>query len=182
MRCGRSKAWQDGTLPVLPMTNSHSRDGLRHSVAGPAHERIADRTVFTRETRVSAQVAGDEIILQGCFRGEVLGRCIRVEASGEVDASLTCEVAEILGRFQGAIEAEVLRFGSEAIAEGVFRARRVTVSEGAIVNGSFNLDVAERVLIPAKAEGKLVEPGKENRGKVEPVVPAAASAAEHTAA
>lgn len=175
----RATGWY---APLLHMTNGDPRDGRRRSAAGPAGERIGDKTVLTRGTRVSAQVAGDEIILQGWFRGEALGRCIRVESTGEVDASLTCDVAEILGRFQGTIEAEVVRFGSEAVADGVFHVKRVTLIEGAIVNGSFNLDATDRSAMPARGEAQLAEPSKGTRGKVEPLVDVPVAAAEHTTA
>lgn len=60
-------------------------DRLRAAAEAPS-ENIADRTVLSRGTRVSAQVSGDEIHIEGSFRGEALGRYIRVETSGEVDA------------------------------------------------------------------------------------------------
>lgn len=163
------------------MTSGDPRDDRGRSAAGPASDHIANRTVFTRGTRVSAQVAGYEIVLQGWFRGEALGRYIRVESTGEVDVSLTCEVGEILGHFEGSVSAEALRFGPEAVAHGVFQVNRLIVVEGAIVNGAFNLDIAGQIPMPAKG-GALVEASKGTRGEVEPLVDAHVAAEEPTTA
>lgn len=83
------------------------------------------------------------------------------------------EIAEIFGHFRGSIDAEVLRFGSEAVASGTFRARRLMMMEGATVDGSFNLDAGAR--IPTSGKG-------EAQSKAESSATSAARAPEHTTA
>lgn len=94
-------------------------------------------TFLARDARLDGHLIGNEVIVLGYFKGEAHGRYIRVEASAEVEAVLNCEVAEILGRFRGTIEAQVLRFGSAAVARGVFHPSRLAIAEGAVVDGSF---------------------------------------------
>jgi len=131
-------------------------------------EGAAGRTVFAPGSRINAQVKANELVLEGFFDGDVRARSVRLEASGEANATLRCDAATILGRFGGTIEARVLLFGPAAVAQGVFEADRIAMLEGAIVSGSFNVDAADRTsAAPPRSEAKSVQLGSEGRKGVE---------------
>lgn len=100
------------------------------------------QSIIAENTVLSGRLAGQNLCLLGRFTGEAAAQRMRVEATAQITANLKSEEAEVLGRFEGRIDAKVLRFCSTARARGVFFFDQLTIEEGALVDGSFNVEPA----------------------------------------
>jgi cytoskeletal protein CcmA (bactofilin family) len=64
---------------------------------------------------------------------------LRIVAGSEIEASVTADRVEIDGRFHGDIKADSLRLLERARASGNFRAKTLSVEEGARLDGDLDI-------------------------------------------
>ena len=62
------------------------------------------------------------------------------DRSPDPGPDLRSDEIEVLGQVSGRIETKALRFGPRAKARGVFFFESLVIEEGAVVDGSFNVD------------------------------------------
>jgi cytoskeletal protein CcmA (bactofilin family) len=103
------------------------------------HATVADGTRFAGTWK------GRDLTVLGAFEGslELSGR-LRLGPSARLTGAVRAAAVEIEGEFDGEVRAESLVFGAQARARGVFLAPRLTIHEGACVDGALNLEPPAR--------------------------------------
>src|SRR5262245_2334023 len=93
--------------------------------------------VFDRHASVSGKLSGNDLVLHGSFDGELtLTGLLRTAAGSRLKARVKADVVEIEGDFEGEIRASTLRVRATARARGTFVAERLSIEEGALLEGS----------------------------------------------
>jgi cytoskeletal protein CcmA (bactofilin family) len=95
-----------------------------------------DPAVLDRHTSVSGKMSGHDLVLSGSLEGELTltGR-LHAVAGSRVRARVRADVVEIEGEFEGEVRAGRLRVSATARARGVFVAERLSIEEGALLEG-----------------------------------------------
>lgn len=97
-------------------------------------------TVLAAQASFDGKLEGLNVTLEGSFRGEIKASgTVRIVEGSEVSANVHAGTVEIGGRFQGDIQAEVLRLLGPARASGTFRANKLSVEEGGQLDGDFEI-------------------------------------------
>jgi cytoskeletal protein CcmA (bactofilin family) len=92
--------------------------------------------VFDRHASVSGKFSGHDLVLQGSLQGELtLTGLLRCAAGSRLHARVRAEVVELEGEFEGEIRATALRVSAGARARGTFIADRLSIEEGALLDG-----------------------------------------------
>lgn len=100
---------------------------------------MSENTTIGADATISGRISGQDLQVLGAFDGEItLKGTLRVGAQGRVKAVVKAAVVEIRGTFDGEVGAGKLIFGDSARARGVFRSDRISMQEGAVVNGAIN--------------------------------------------
>jgi cytoskeletal protein CcmA (bactofilin family) len=128
--------------------------------------------VFDRHASVSGKLSGSDLVLHGSFDGELTltGR-LQTAPGSRLKARVRADVVEIEGEFEGEIRAGTLRVSAGARARGTFVAERLSIEEGAFLEGSVQapalpivagaspgLALAPAAPTPAKASEALAAP------------------------
>lgn len=104
---------------------------------------MSTETTVGADATFTGQVKGERLNVLGTFEGEAtLKSTMTIGPQGRVKAKVQAEVVEVRGEFDGEIGARSLVFGETARAKGVFRAEKLTIREGAVVNGAFGKDAS----------------------------------------
>jgi cytoskeletal protein CcmA (bactofilin family) len=92
---------------------------------------------------LKGRVAGKDITILGRFEGTIdVKGTVRIGRQALVKAEVRAQAVEIDGEFEGEIRTSRLSFGETARAKGAFRADRLRIMDGALVDGAMNLDAA----------------------------------------
>jgi cytoskeletal protein CcmA (bactofilin family) len=120
----------------------------------PIDEPVTVLNVFGEDSRLSGEVSGQDFTILGHFDGTLraTGR-LRIGPAAVVRARVTASSVEIDGDFEGEVRSDLLRFSTTARAKGVFLADRLSLQDGARVNGPVNLPAA-----PATAPAEVPAP------------------------
>jgi cytoskeletal protein CcmA (bactofilin family) len=96
-------------------------------------------SVIGEDSALAGKVAGQDVTILGRFEGDldVKGR-LRIGPRAAVKATARAQVVEVNGEFDGEIRAARIVFGTQAHARGTFRSDRLSMEDGAWVEGSFN--------------------------------------------
>lgn len=119
---------------------------------------------------------GRDLTVLGAFDGdaELSGR-LHLAPGARFTGHVRAATVEVEGEFDGEVRAESLVFGAQARARGVFLAPRLTIRDGACVEGALNVDPLARV--PADARGRGGGKAKAAPASSEPAAESAGSAA-----
>jgi cytoskeletal protein CcmA (bactofilin family) len=122
--------------------------------------------LLDRHVSFTGTVAGHDLIVLGSLDGDLrlTGR-LHVAAGSRMRARVQASVVELEGDFEGELRAETLRVTSSARARGVFAAERLSIEEGAVLEGDVQAPAAPGALVLAPAAA----------------VPAASTVADETA-
>ena len=95
-----------------------------------------DTAVVDRHTTLSGTVSGHDLIVLGSLEGDLrlTGR-LHIAAGSRLKARVQATVVELDGEFEGELRAETLRVAASARAKGVFVAERLSIEEGALLEG-----------------------------------------------
>jgi len=95
--------------------------------------------VFGAEEVFSGTLHGQDLTVHGGFDGEVeLKGTLRVTRGGRVRAKVKAMAVDLEGEFDGEIRTETLTVAETARARGTFVAKRLSVREGALIEGAVN--------------------------------------------
>lgn len=100
-------------------------------------------TVVGAESVFSGRMTGEDLHVLGRFEGdlEVKG-VLRIGPQAVVKATVQAAAVEVKGEFEGEIRAQTITFAETARARGIFRMEKITIKEGAVVDGSVNVGAA----------------------------------------
>lgn len=111
---------------------------------------------------LSGKVRGRDLTVLGVVEGELhLEGRLAVGAGGRVAARVRADEVVVDGQIEGDVRAASLTLGETARARGTFRAKRLVVKEGAVVEGAINPGAAEDEPAPGGASARGSEPGSE---------------------
>ncbi len=98
-----------------------------------------DRTVLASGCAVTGRVAGGDLDVLGRFEGEIdLSGRVHVAPGSQVKGRVRASLVEIDGDFEGEVRAETLRVGVGGSARGKFFAGRLSIVDGASLDGDVN--------------------------------------------
>jgi len=96
-------------------------------------------TVLASGCAVSGRVAGRDLDVLGRFEGDLdLSGRVHVASGSQVKGRVRANLVEIDGDFEGEVRAETLRVGVGASARGKFFAGRISLVDGARLEGDVN--------------------------------------------
>lgn len=111
--------------------------------------------VFGAEEVFSGTLHGQDLTVHGGFDGEVeLKGTLRVTRGGRVRAKVKAMAVDLEGEFDGEIRTETLTVAETARARGTFVAKRLSVREGALIEGAVNPPGETRPGTPASAPAR----------------------------
>ena len=95
---------------------------------------VVPPAVLDRNVTMTGTVAGHDLVVYGTLDGDLrlTGR-LHVAAGGRVRAKVQASRVDLEGAFDGELRAEMLRVTATAHAQGVFRAERLCIEEGAVL-------------------------------------------------
>ncbi len=97
-------------------------------------------TVLAAKASFDGKLDGANITLQGRFRGDLKASgLVRILEGSDVNAKVEATTVEIGGKFEGSVNAELLRLLGPARATGTFRAKKLSVEEGGQLDGDFEI-------------------------------------------
>lgn len=97
-------------------------------------------TILAAKASLDGRLEGVNITLQGRFRGDLKATgVVKMVEGSDVDAKVEASQVEIGGRFRGDVKAEILRLRGPGRAQGIFRARKLSVEEGGQLDGEFEI-------------------------------------------
>lgn len=100
--------------------------------------------VVGEDAQISGRFSGQDLTVFGRLEGEVeLKGRLRVGKQGRVKAKVKAVATDIEGDFEGEIRTDALTLLETAKARGTFVAKRLTVREGAVLEGSINPAAAQ---------------------------------------
>jgi cytoskeletal protein CcmA (bactofilin family) len=110
--------------------------------------------LLDRHVSFTGTVAGHDLIVLGSLDGDLrlTGR-LHVAAGSRMRARVQASVVELEGDFEGELRAETLRVTASARARGVFAAERLSIEEGAVLEGDVQAPAAPGALVLAAAPG-----------------------------
>lgn len=97
-------------------------------------------TVLDRNASFEGKLEGSNITLRGQFKGNLRASgVLRIVDGSNIEANIKANRVEIDGRFQGEVQADSLRLLEQGRASGTFRAKTLTVKEGATLDGEVEI-------------------------------------------
>jgi cytoskeletal protein CcmA (bactofilin family) len=118
-----------------------------------------DTAVVDRHTTLSGSVSGHDLIVLGSLEGDLrLSGRLHVAAGSRLKARVQATVVELDGDFEGELRAETLHVAASARAKGVFVAERISIQEGALLEGNVQAP-ADTTPSPGQDAGPLVPEG-----------------------
>ena len=97
-------------------------------------------TVLDRNARFEGKLEGSNITLCGKFKGDLRASgVLRIVDGSDIEADIKANRVEIDGRFQGEVQADSVQLLEQGRASGTFRAKTLTVKEGATLDGELEI-------------------------------------------
>jgi cytoskeletal protein CcmA (bactofilin family) len=88
--------------------------------------------------------AGEDLIVDCAFEGSIQlpGHHLTIAAGSQVHGAVSAQVVTVQGTFEGQIEAEILHVAPGATLNATAIVKKLTIQDGALVNGSINTERA----------------------------------------
>lgn len=105
---------------------------------------MAEQTVIGKGIVIRGSLSGgDDLVIEGRVEGQInLKNHLTIEQTGNVQADIRAEELTINGEASGNIDAGArVAINSAARVSGDIKAPRVVIEDGAVFNGSIEMDV-----------------------------------------
>lgn len=105
---------------------------------------MAEQTVIGKGIVIRGSLSGgDDLVIEGRVEGQInLKNHLTIESTGNVQADIRAEELTINGEASGNIDAgSRVAINSAARVSGDIKAPRVVIEDGAVFNGSVEMDV-----------------------------------------
>lgn len=126
--------------------------------------------LLDREVSFTGTAGGHDLVIHGALDGELrlTGR-LHAAPGSRLRARVHAEVVELEGEFDGEVRAQTLRVSATARARGVFRAERLSIAEGAVLEGSVQAPAppAELFAAPTGNQAAASTPAAEDDAAVD---------------
>ena len=97
-------------------------------------------TILAGESFFDGKLEAKNVTLKGRFKGDLnASGTIRILEGAQVEGTVAGSQVEIGGKFDGELTAELLKIQQAARASGTFRAKKLSVEEGGIVDGQLEV-------------------------------------------
>jgi cytoskeletal protein CcmA (bactofilin family) len=101
-------------------------------------------TILDSSATFEGKLVGSDITVRGRFKGDLIASgLLRIVEGSNIEANIKATRVEIGGNFQGEVLTESLELLEPGRASGTFRAKKLSVKEGAKLNG--DLEVGDSV-------------------------------------
>ena len=85
-------------------------------------------------------MVGSNITVQGRFKGDLeASGVLRIVEGSDIEASIKAARVEISGSFRGEVQTDSLQLLEQGSASGTFQAKKLSVREGAKLNGELEV-------------------------------------------
>lgn len=156
-----------GSTPPSPTHEAPGRD------ASYRRARKEESTVATigKSTNVKGDIHGaEDLWVDGTVEGSIRlpDHSLTVGAEGTVTANVEAKSIHVIGRVSGNVVAtDIVEVQSDGAIGGDIQSPRLTIEDGAIVNGSLVMSKTASKTQPARTEMKKVAPTGETKGSAE---------------
>lgn len=114
--------------------------------------------VLGEESSLSGRFVGQDLTVLGHFDGDLKANgVVKIGRQAAVKARIEAGAVEVEGAFEGEIRTSRLLFGATARARGVFLSDRLTIKDGAVVEGSVNQPPQPDVDSVVEPEARTIE-------------------------
>ncbi|HVR72228.1 MAG TPA: polymer-forming cytoskeletal protein [Vicinamibacteria bacterium] len=136
-----------------------------------------DSAVLDRHASLSGTVSGHDLVVLGSLDGDLrLSGRLHIAAGSRLRAKVQASVVELDGDFEGEVRTEILRVAASARAKGVFFAERISIQEGALLEGDVQAPALAAPPAAQAAETALPPADEPSEEPAEPEMLAATAA------
>jgi cytoskeletal protein CcmA (bactofilin family) len=97
-------------------------------------------TILDSTATFEGKMVGSTITVQGRFKGDLeASGVLRIVEGSDIEATIKAARVEISGTFHGEVQTESLQLLEKGRASGTFRAKKLSVREGAKLNGELEV-------------------------------------------
>lgn len=101
-------------------------------------------TILDSTATFEGKMVGSNITVQGRFKGDLQASgLLRIVEGSDIEATIKAARVEISGTFRGEVETDSLQLLEKGRASGTFRAKKLSVKEGAKLNGELEVGETE---------------------------------------
>lgn len=106
-------------------------------------------TILDASSTFEGKLVGSNITLEGRFKGDLQASgVLRIVEGSDIEANIKATRVEISGSFRGEVHAESLQLLEHGKASGTFRAKKLSVREGASLNGDLEVGDTSQSPVP----------------------------------
>ena len=97
-------------------------------------------TILDSTATFEGKMVGSDITVQGRFKGNLeASGVLRIVEGSDIEATIKAARVEISGSFRGEVQTDSLQLLEQGRASGTFRAKKLSVREGAKLNGELEV-------------------------------------------
>ena len=97
-------------------------------------------TILDSSATFEGKMVGSNITVQGRFKGDLeASGVLRIVEGSDIEATIKASRVEISGKFNGEVHTDTLHLLESGCASGTFRAKKLSVTEGAKLNGDLEV-------------------------------------------
>jgi cytoskeletal protein CcmA (bactofilin family) len=97
-------------------------------------------TILDSTATFEGKMVGSNITVQGRFKGDLeASGVLRIVEGSDIEANIKASRVEISGKFNGEVQTDTLHLLESGCASGTFKAKKLSVTEGAKINGDLEV-------------------------------------------
>jgi cytoskeletal protein CcmA (bactofilin family) len=97
-------------------------------------------TILDSTATFEGKMVGSDITVRGRFKGDLeASGVLRIVEGSDIEAIIKASRVEISGSFRGEVQTDSLQLLEQGRASGTFRAKKLSVREGAKLNGELEV-------------------------------------------